>query len=71
MELMQNRRGRTPADEQKIRNSLNAMCTDPCGNILKRRSAGWYEFTDPLVRSCVRLVAESEGADLGEYNFVH
>jgi hypothetical protein len=67
---MQRRRGRPPADDQKIRNCLNAMCTDSCGKILNRRTTGWYGFTDPLVRSYVRLVAESEGADLGEYNFV-
>ena len=68
--IMEARKGRPPADEQKIRNSLNAMCTESCGTILSRRTAGWYSFTDPLERSYVRLVAESQGIDLGEYNFV-
>lgn len=71
LELMSHRKNRSPADEQKVRNSLNAMCGEPCGHILTRQKTGWYEFTDPVLRSYVRLVAESEGADLGEYNFVN
>jgi len=69
LEIMSGRENRTVADEQKVRNSLNAMCEEPCGCILTKKRTGWYEFSDPVVRSYVRLVAESEGADLGEYNF--
>lgn len=68
--IMRQRKGREElADDQQLRNHLNSLCKAPFGTVLRRRPPGWYEYTDPMFRSYVRMVAESEGIELGAESF--
>jgi len=49
-----------------LRNALNMLTKD--GHLLKR-GTGWYQFSNPMLRSYVRMVAEQEGMELGDESF--
>ena len=55
--------------EQSVRNHLNSLCKEPNGSVLSRRPPGWYQFTDSMFRSYVRMIAESENVELGDESF--
>lgn len=52
-------------DIKKFRNRLNSLKTDRHGCIITPRGAGWYEFTENMIRGYVRLRANENGIDLG------
>lgn len=51
---------------QDLRNALNSLSQR---GVLKKGKTGWYEFSDPMLRSYVRLVAETEGVELSDDAF--
>lgn len=59
----------TLEDEKKVRTYLNSLCTQAHGPVLVRGKVGWYSFIDPMFRSYVRMIAFSEGVDLGDESF--
>lgn len=54
--------------DQLLRNHLNELCKgdEPA---LRRGKVGWYEFSDPMFRSYVRLIAHQNDIDLGDESF--
>ena len=70
-QIVQGRPGRDTVDEQGLRNHLNALCKGSHGSVLEREKVGWYQFTDPMFRSYVRMMAFNNGVDLGEESFRH
>lgn len=50
---------------QKFNQRLNSLKKPSHANILTGSRAGWYEFTEKMVRGYVRLRAESVGVALG------
>jgi AAA domain len=67
--IISQRKSREELSEQKFRNHLNALTKINSGNVLEKVRAGWYEYTDPLFRSYVRLRAEQESIELGSHHF--
>lgn len=51
---------------QDLRNALNSLHKR---GFLKKGKTGWYQFEDPMLRSYVRLVAETEGIELSDDAF--
>lgn len=49
-----------------LRNALNSLHKR---GFLKKGKSGWYQFSDPMLRSYVRLVAETEGVELSDESF--
>lgn len=57
-------------DENKVRNYLNNLCKDTHGPALIRRRPGWYQFSDSMLRSYVRLIAHNSSVNLGDESFI-
>jgi hypothetical protein len=57
------------SSEEHMRNHLNRLCKDSYGCALTRSGVGWYSFTDPMLRSYVRMLAHNADIDLGEESF--
>lgn len=51
---------------QDLRNAVNSLHKR---GYLKKGKSGWYQFEDPMLRSYVRLVAETEGVELSDDAF--
>lgn len=51
-------------DRTKFNQRINALKRDSHAAILKGSRAGWYEFTETMIRGYVRLRAEQEGIEL-------
>jgi hypothetical protein len=51
---------------QDLRNALDSLVAR---DFLKKGKSGWYQFHDPMLRSYVRLVAETEGVELSDEAF--
>lgn len=51
---------------QDIRNALNSLASR---GFLKKGSTGWYQFSDPMLRGYVRMIAEREGVELSDEAF--
>ncbi|MCE2749973.1 MAG: ATP-binding protein [Rhodobacter sp.] len=51
---------------QDLRNALESLVSR---NFLKKGMSGWYQFHDPMLRSYIRLVAETEGVELSDDAF--
>ena len=51
---------------QDLRNALDNLAAR---GFLKKAKSGWYQFHDPMLRSYVRLVAETEGVQLSDDAF--
>jgi len=49
-----------------LRNALNALHKT---GFLKKAKSGWYEFSDPMFRSYVRMIADREGVELSDESF--
>ncbi|WP_147438901.1 ATP-binding protein [Roseovarius spongiae] len=69
--IMQSRSDREGYDTKKnnaqdLRNALNSLHRR---GYLKKGKSGWYQFHDPMLRSYVRLIAETEGVELGDDTF--
>ena len=69
--IMQNRSDREGYDTKKnnaqdLRNALNSLHKR---GYLRKGKSGWYQFHDPMLRSYVRLVAETEGVELSDDTF--
>lgn len=60
---------RQPMTKGQFYNRMNSLKTERHGNILTAKGAGWYEFTENIVRGYVSLKAESEGVQLGREGF--
>lgn len=68
--IMSQRIGREPIDkDQTLRNHVNALCKASNGSVVERLQTGWYRFRDPMFRAYVRMVAYSEGVELGDESF--
>ncbi|MDD7971786.1 hypothetical protein [Roseinatronobacter alkalisoli] len=48
---------------QDLRNALESLYKR---EFLRKGKSGWYEFSDPMLRGYVRLIAEQEGVELGD-----
>ncbi|WP_224826425.1 ATP-binding protein [Cognatishimia sp. MH4019] len=51
-------------DRAKFNQRINALKRDSHGSILTGTRAGWYEFSETMIRGYVRLRAEQNGVDL-------
>ena len=51
---------------QDLRNALNNLASR---GTLRKGKTGWYQFSDPMLRSYVRLIAETEGIQLSDEAF--
>ena len=60
------RMNRGDLDGMQLRNALAALHKT---GFLKKSRAGWYEFVDPMFRSYVRMIAETEGIELSDESF--
>ena len=58
------REGRETLNREKFNARMNRLKHDAHGAILKASRAGWYEFTENIVRGYVRLRAEEQGVEL-------
>lgn len=68
MEKRANREGYDTSknNAQDLRNAVNSLHKR---GYLKKGKSGWYQFEDPMLRSYVRLVAETEGIELSDDAF--
>lgn len=57
--------------ETVFRNHLNALCSPSNGEVLRKAKSGWYYFTDPMFRGYVRMIAHSEGIEVGNESFAN
>lgn len=69
--IMLHRKGRKGFDTSKnnaqdLRNAMNSLVKR---GYLKKGKTGWYQFQDPMLRSYVRLIAETEGVELSDDAF--
>jgi hypothetical protein len=67
--IMEERHPRSPLTKEQFYSRMNSLKTERHGNILNAKGAGWYEFTENIVRGYVRLKAENEGIQLGREGF--
>lgn len=56
-------------NEQNLRNHLNALCEPSHAEVLKKRTQGWYRFSDPMFRGYVRMMAYNSSVELGDESF--
>lgn len=71
MSIMRFRPGREAiSKETAFRNHLNALCTPANGMALEKLKTGWYRFRDPMFRGYVRMIAHTEGMELGDESFL-
>lgn len=54
------------ANAQDLRNALDNLSRR---GFLKKGASGWYQFHDPMLRSYIRLIAETEGVELSDDAF--
>lgn len=69
--IMQSRADRDGYDTKKnnaqdLRNALNSLHKR---GYLRKGKSGWYQFHDQMLRSYVRLIAETEGVELSDDTF--
>jgi Cdc6-like AAA superfamily ATPase len=69
LKIMADRHPRPSMTKKQFYNRMNSLKTEHYGSILTAKGAGWYEFTENIVRGYVRLKAESEGVQLGREGF--
>lgn len=62
--VMRMRDGREPLSREKFNTRMNRLKRDAHGAILTGNRAGWYEFTENIVRGYVRLRAEEQSVEL-------
>jgi len=62
--IMQQRTPREPLSRDTFNNRMNTLKQSQCGSILKATRAGWYEFSENIIRGYVRLRAAQKGMDL-------
>ncbi len=63
--MMESRSNRTALDKKKFDNRLNTLKTKRHGCIIVGRGAGWYEFSENMLRGYVKLIARKQGVELG------
>jgi hypothetical protein len=56
--------GYTPLDRSRFNQRINSLKRDSHASILTGTRAGWYEFTEKMIRGFVRLKAEQAGVVL-------
>lgn len=63
-ERIMSAQSRNPLDRTKFNQRINSLKRDTHSNILTGSRAGWYEFTETMLRGYVRLRAEQAGVEL-------
>ena len=64
MKLMKLQNGRDALTREKFNQRMNLLKKPTHARILKANRAGWYEFTENIMRGYVRLRAAGKGVDL-------
>lgn len=67
--IMEKRPDRAALDKSKFSNRLNRLKTDAHGKIIASSGAGWFEYSDNIVRGFVRLKAQQEKIEIGDGYF--
>ena len=62
--IMDLRKGREAMPREKFNGRMNSLKQPAHASILKANRAGWYEFTENMVRGYVRLKAEEQSIEL-------
>lgn len=62
--IMSLRNGRKALDRTRFNQRMNSLKQQPHGQIIKGNRAGWYEFTENIVRGYVRIRAQEKGIEL-------
>lgn len=69
LKIMRQRPDRKQLTKEQFYNRMNALKTPRHGEILVAKGAGWYEFSENVVRGYVRLRAQSHKIELGRDHF--
>jgi len=67
--IMADRPNRKILTKEQFYNRMNALKDERHGCILTSTGAGWYQFTENVIRGYVRLQAEKHGVTLGNDHF--
>lgn len=67
--IMGRRDDRKILDRSKFSNRLNRLKTEAHGKIIVSSGAGWFEYSDNIVRGYVRLKAQQENIEIGDGYF--